>query len=407
MRNRIELSLSLICLPPDQWPSRLRQAFDAGIDCLHVDIADASCMSSQRCLPPEILAAVGKLWPGSVEVHLMVSGGVADYARFLPTDLGRLIYHPPKGRRYPELVEQAGAVARSRGAELFIGLDPDESKIEDLLDQDFVSGLTFLNVPSGAIGAALDPRGLRLMRAVRDSASRRRLKLQSDGAIELPVAVDAQASGASGLVLGTKFLGTCGDDIRGGVRNLWISLDDGRPAEVLTVDFAGLQRKLPWRSLPSGESIAFIDLAGDVALIDHAAVSISQVIPPNVDVIVSAEFGGALIGYSLSRLAGLPHVILRKKVRPTTGVGIRAAVCTIGTQHGQTLILSDLDTRLIERRRVILVDEVVSTGATMRAMGEICRAAGAEIVGRFALATEGDASHGVTALTHLPIKKGS
>ena len=111
------------------------------------------------------------------------------------------------------------------------------------------------------------------------------------------------------------------------------------------------------------------------------------------------------IAHMLSRATGVPYVVLRKNWKPYMGDAIRAETLSITTGKPQTLILDQKDIPLIQNKRVIILDDVISTGSTLQGMKLINEKAGGEVVKEVAILTEGDPSqwHDVLALGHLPL----
>lgn len=169
------------------------------------------------------------------------------------------------------------------------------------------------------------------------------------------------------------------------------------------IDIAGLARELPVVPVNSKLHIAFLNTLGDVELIKTAAKMFFRYLPKGVEIIVAPETGGIVIAHQLSLESGLPYIIIRKKRKPHMGKAITTTVESIGTEGAQTLFLGEREASMIRHKRIIVVDEVVSTGSTLRAMEKIIFEAGGEVVAKFAIATEGDRQPEVLSLCHLPL----
>jgi adenine phosphoribosyltransferase len=106
----------------------------------------------------------------------------------------------------------------------------------------------------------------------------------------------------------------------------------------------------------------------------------------------------------MSALMGLPYIVLRKAYKSYMGEAIKAETVSITTGAKQTLYLDEKDQVLIRGRRVILVDDVISTGSTLEGMKRVVAEAGGEVAQVAAVFTEGeqDWSH-VVALGNLPV----
>jgi adenine phosphoribosyltransferase len=172
------------------------------------------------------------------------------------------------------------------------------------------------------------------------------------------------------------------------------------------VRIAGLVRELPIVSVSPDTNIAFLKLYGDRELVRAAAKALADEIRPEIDVLVGPETGGILLAHLLAEHADLPYVVARKKVRPHMRRPSRVTVRTIGTAGAQELVLGEDDAGVLSGRRAALVDEVVSSGGTIRALTALTRAAGATVDQILAVATEGAPRDEVTALCHLPLFPG-
>ena len=124
----------------------------------------------------------------------------------------------------------------------------------------------------------------------------------------------------------------------------------------------------------------------------------------SADVLLTAEAKGIPLIYEMSALMGLPYVVLRKTFKSYMGDVLSADTISITTGQPQTLFLDEKDRALLDGKRVILVDDVISTGSTLKAMERLVELAGGEVVATSAVFTEGDPdwSH-VVALGNLPI----
>jgi adenine phosphoribosyltransferase len=103
--------------------------------------------------------------------------------------------------------------------------------------------------------------------------------------------------------------------------------------------------------------------------------------------------------------SGLPYVVVRKIRKPYMADCLEAEVVSITTGRPQTLYLDGKDRPLVEGKRAVLVDDVISTGSTLRGLRLLMQSACADIVAEMAVFTEGDDADWkqVIALGHLPI----
>jgi adenine phosphoribosyltransferase len=175
---------------------------------------------------------------------------------------------------------------------------------------------------------------------------------------------------------------------------------------VYTINIGDIKRELPLFEVAPGVRIAIVNILGDNELVQVAATRLGQKLAEhNPEVLVTAEAKSIPLIYALSVVMDLPYVVLRKNYKPYMGDALKAETLSITTGKPQTLYLDEKDRRLIENRRVALIDDVISTGSTLQAMRLVMDKAQAEIVAEGAIFTEGDRAKwsGVQALGHLPV----
>jgi adenine phosphoribosyltransferase len=172
-----------------------------------------------------------------------------------------------------------------------------------------------------------------------------------------------------------------------------------------TVKVAGLTRHLPLFEVVSGVRIAIFNMLGDTYVVKAAAAALAEELREKEgEVLVTAEAKSIPLIYEMSALMGLPYVVLRKNYKSYMGDAISAQTHSITTGKPQTLYLDEKDQALVEGRRVILVDDVISTGSTLEGMESVMEKADGDVIATAAVFTEGDAdwSH-VIALGNLPV----
>ena len=175
------------------------------------------------------------------------------------------------------------------------------------------------------------------------------------------------------------------------------------------VEVAGVKRDLPLFEVKPGLRIAVLNILGDTELVEAAGRALAQKLAAlEYDVLVTAEAKSIPLVHSLSVHAQKPYVVLRKSYKPYMGETIEAETLSITTGQPQTLYLDEKDRRLIHGRRVVLVDDVISTGSTLQGMRLVLSKAGAEVVAESAIFTEGERSQweNIIALGHLPLFTG-
>ncbi len=176
-------------------------------------------------------------------------------------------------------------------------------------------------------------------------------------------------------------------------------------AEFYPVNVAGVERKLRLMEVAPGVRIAVLNILGDTELVKAAAHALAVHVPSEAEYLVTAEAKSIPLAYALSVETNLPYVVLRKSHKPYMGEALSAETLSITTNKPQTLYLDEKDREAIKGKRVVLVDDVISTGSTLQGMHLIMQKANAIVIAELAIFTEGDRAKwsNVIALGHLPI----
>ena len=158
-----------------------------------------------------------------------------------------------------------------------------------------------------------------------------------------------------------------------------------------TMTIAGLQRDLPICRVTDDLYIGAFVIFGDCELTQACAVELLKR-APEYDYIITAESKGIPIAYEMARQAGDRKWLLARKgaklyMQNVFGVEVKS----ITTAAVQKLYLDGADAALMQGKRILIVDDVISTGESLRALEELVNKAGGEIVGRMAILAEGDA----------------
>ena len=169
------------------------------------------------------------------------------------------------------------------------------------------------------------------------------------------------------------------------------------------MDIVGLARELPIVPISDDVSIAFLKLYGDIELIAAVVDAIAERVGADVDVLAGPEAGAILLTHLVADRLNKPYVIARKKLRPYVVNPLIVTVETITTTGIQQLFLDEADTASPAQNRVAVIDEVVSTGATLDAVRSLVTRAGGSPIEAHAVALEGDQRPDVSALVHLPV----
>lgn len=164
------------------------------------------------------------------------------------------------------------------------------------------------------------------------------------------------------------------------------------------------------RELPvvdvGGASIALLNLLGDTELTEAAAQELVRLMPAGIEVFVTPEVKAVPLAHAMSRLTGIPYVVVRKTVKPYMVDAISRSVVSITTGAPQDLVIDGADRGRIKGRRAAIVDDVVSTGSTLVGLTELLEEIGAEVAATLVVLTEGAERADVTSLGHLPLYGG-
>jgi adenine phosphoribosyltransferase len=173
-----------------------------------------------------------------------------------------------------------------------------------------------------------------------------------------------------------------------------------------TVDVAGMKRDLPLFEIKPGLKIAILNILGDTEFVQHCAKELSKKLGNiSYDVLITAESKSIPLAYALSLETKKPYVILRKSYKPYMGKALQAETLSITTGQPQTLFLDEKDTALMYGKKVVIIDDVISTGSTLQGMRLLIQKSGAQIVAEAAIFTEGERAkwREIISLGHLPV----
>jgi adenine phosphoribosyltransferase len=178
------------------------------------------------------------------------------------------------------------------------------------------------------------------------------------------------------------------------------------PHETYAVEIAGLKRDLRLFEIKPGLKIAILNILGDTELVQVSARELAKKLKDkDYDLIVTAEAKSIPLAYALSVETKKPYVVLRKTYKPYMGDALKAETLSITTGQPQILILDEKDVELIKGTKVVIVDDVISTGSTLQGMRMVLDKAGASVAAEAAIFTEGDRSQwmNIISLGHLPL----
>lgn len=161
--------------------------------------------------------------------------------------------------------------------------------------------------------------------------------------------------------------------------------------ETYKMKIAGLERELPKCAINDKLDIAAFVMFSDVEVTVASATELLAKCP-EFDVILTAESKGIPLAYEMARQAGKTYVVARKTVKLYMTNPISVTVKSITTANEQVLHLAEEKANMLKGKKVLLVDDVISTGESLIALEKLAEAAGGNIVGKAAVLAEGDAA---------------
>ena len=157
------------------------------------------------------------------------------------------------------------------------------------------------------------------------------------------------------------------------------------------IKIAGVDRKLPICRVTDDLYIGAFVIFGDAELTVAAAGALLEK-APEYDYLITAEAKGIPLIHEMARQAGDEKYFLARKAPKLYMTGVfKVEVNSITTEKKQTLYLDTADAELMSGKRILIVDDVISTGESLRAIETLVEKAGGVICGRMAILAEGDA----------------
>lgn len=175
--------------------------------------------------------------------------------------------------------------------------------------------------------------------------------------------------------------------------------------EYYPMTIAGCARKLPLCPISDKLNIGAFVIFGDPELTTACAKALNERCPEH-DVLITAESKGIPLIHEMARQTGEKrYVLARKSVKLYMKDVRRVDVTSITTANPQTLYVDGADAEYMKGKRVLIVDDVISTGESLHALEQLVEQSGGEIVGRMAILAEGDAigRKDITYLAPLPL----
>ena len=171
------------------------------------------------------------------------------------------------------------------------------------------------------------------------------------------------------------------------------------------MNIAGLARVLPLCPVSDNLDIAAFIIFGDVALTVKCAEALIPLLPEH-DIMLTAEAKSIPLIHELAKQQGEnEYIIARKGEKVYMPSPISVNVRSITTQRVQTLYLGADDAEKMNGKRVLIIDDVISTGESLKALEALVSKAGGKTVGRAAVLAEGDAADrdDIIFLDKLPV----
>ena len=172
-----------------------------------------------------------------------------------------------------------------------------------------------------------------------------------------------------------------------------------------TLHVAGITRELLLCPISDELNIAAFILFGDVELTEKCAEALVAKAPEH-DVMITAESKGIPLIHAMCRLTGRNrYVLARKSVKLYMSNVVKCETQSITTASSQTLYINGDDAEYMKGKRVLIVDDVISTGGSLASLENLVTQAGGNIVGKMTILAEGDAigRKDITYLAPLPL----
>ena len=169
------------------------------------------------------------------------------------------------------------------------------------------------------------------------------------------------------------------------------------------MDIAGLKRELPLCRVTDELYIGAFVMFGDVELTVHCAAELLKR-APEYDYLIAPEAKAIPLLYEMARQSGAEKYFLARKGAKAYMTGVfEVEVRSITTMHIQKLVIDTADAEMRKGKKVLIVDDVISTGESLHAMEVLVKRAGGIIAGKMAVLAEGDAKDRDDIITLAPL----
>ncbi len=175
--------------------------------------------------------------------------------------------------------------------------------------------------------------------------------------------------------------------------------------EFYEMEIAGLKRQLPICKVNDQLSIAGFIMFSDVEITVACAKALLEKIDFDFDIILTAEAKGIPLAYEMARQSGKNYVVARKMNKLYMKNPIMMSVKSITTERVQTLYLDQHEIDMLKKGRILIVDDVISTGGSLYAMEKMMEKFGGTVAGKCTVLAEGEAADrtDIVYLEKLPL----
>ena len=171
------------------------------------------------------------------------------------------------------------------------------------------------------------------------------------------------------------------------------------------IDICGMKRALPVCPLSDTLAIGAFVMFGDVELTVHSAAELLKRLPP-CDYLIAPEAKAIPLIHEMARQSGRnDYFLVRKKAKVYMGDVFEVDDVSITTEGAQKLYMAEADAEKMRGKRVLIIDDVTSTGGSFKAVEHLVNMAGGIVAGKLAILAEGDAAerNDIRYLQPLPL----
>ena len=162
--------------------------------------------------------------------------------------------------------------------------------------------------------------------------------------------------------------------------------------EYYSLEICNLKRQLPIKAVGRTSSLASFSILGDVELVEKVADQLVEKLSDfEFDCLAGPESKVVPLLHVISKKLGHPrYVVCRKSIKSYMVSPVVLKPLPYFPKHVKSLVLDGVDAELIRNKRVVIIDDVVSTGVTMRMMKKIVEQAEGKVVACAAVIRQGE-----------------